>query len=107
MAPEESAALRGRSRQEQSADEVACQQVFSAVKIKAPPIGRGHEANLLLQDEVGAMHLGVTADVDAEIRMSVAVGVAKQMIIVETQLARVLAEGVIIDPAEMLPTGQG
>ena len=77
MAPEESAALRGRSRQEQSADEVACQQVFSAVKIKAPPIGRGHEANLLLQDEVGSEHV-VTCDHDLEIRMPVAIVVAKQ-----------------------------
>ena len=83
--------------------------MFSAVKIKAPPIGRGHEANLLLQDEVGAMHLGHHADRRSEVRMPVAVGVTEQVTVVAVKRnsPAVFAEGVIIDPAEVLPTGRG
>ena len=103
MAPEESAALRGRSRQEQSADEVACQQVFSAVKIKAPPIGRGHEANLLLQDEVGSENV-VTMHHDLEVRMPVAILVTEQVVVSrQAQLASSFAEGMIADEVEVQP----
>jgi hypothetical protein len=74
---------------------------YRAVKTKAPPIGRGHEANLLLQDEVGSENV-VTMHRDLEVRMPVAILVTEQDIVIrQTQLAGSFAEGVIADEVEV------